>query len=135
MTLNERFEDFECVKLSSLWSMVEFTEQLEARFGPQERLEYCIWEIDQARQERTQARTPTMFRNELLHTIDTMNYKDESSRVTLVTAMYRKISPWIPIGRLRMAISTALFLIPMPSCLTGETHWRALSCFGRISWR
>lgn len=62
MALTERLEAFERVKLASSWSMVEFIEQLEAR------LEYCTWEIGWARRERMQARTPTMSRNELLHT-------------------------------------------------------------------
>lgn len=45
-TLTERFEDFERVHLASLWSMLEFSQQLEARFGPEEGLEYCMWEVD-----------------------------------------------------------------------------------------
>lgn len=40
-----------------------------------------------------------MSRDELLYTLDTMNYNDKSSRAKLLTAMYREISPWIPVGR------------------------------------
>ena len=98
-TLTERFEDFERVHLASLWSMREFSQQLEVRFGPEEGLEYCMWEVDRARQGRMEARTPPMSRNELVHFLDTMDYNDRSSRAKLVTAMYREITPWIPIGR------------------------------------
>lgn len=44
-------------------------------------------------------RAPTLSRNELVYTLDTMNYYDKSSRARLVTAMYPEISPWIPVGR------------------------------------
>ena len=98
-TLMERFEEFQQLNDESLWSFKEFAEELAARFKPSEGLQYCLWNIERARQARMEFRTPTMSRDELLYTLDTMDYNDKSSRAKLLTAMYRKISPWIPVGR------------------------------------
>lgn len=88
MALTERLEAFERVKLASSWSMVEFIEQLEAR------LEYCTWEIFSGHGEK-ECKRERLLCPEMNYSIplDTMSYNDESSRATLVTAMYREISP------------------------------------------